>query len=192
MTFTDTSVQGAKAIRLDRICDHRGYFARGWCADELRRHGLHPGCTQLNVGFSHFRGTLRGMHYQIEPRQEAKLVRCTRGVVFDVVIDLRPASPTFCRWHGTELSADNDLMLYIPEGCAHGYQTLTDNAEIYYLTSAAYDPAAARGVRFDDPAFGIDWPVPVSAISDADESWPNFPFRAAACARPDGRHSHER
>jgi dTDP-4-dehydrorhamnose 3,5-epimerase len=129
--------------------------------------------VQLNVGFSHRKGTLRGLHYQVPPHQEAKLIRCTRGAVFDVIVDLRPDSPTRGQWIGAELSEENSLMLYAPEGFAHGYQTLVDNTETYYLTSASYAASAARGVRYNDPAFGISWPLPVSVVSDADRRWPD-------------------
>ena len=127
---------------------------------------------QANMGFSLRKGTIRGMHYQIAPALEAKLVRCTSGGIFDVVVDLRPGSPTYRGWYGTVLSAENARMLYVPEGCAHGCQSTEDNTEIYYLTSAAYSPREVRGARHDDPAFGIRWPLPVSAISEQDRSWP--------------------
>lgn len=129
--------------------------------------------VQLNVGFSHKKGTVRGMHYQDKPHQEAKLVRCTRGAIYDVIIDLCPDSPTRGQWYGAELTADNTTMLYAPEGFAHGYQTLADNTEMYYMTSATYASAAARGVRYNDPAFGIQWPLPVTVISDQDQKWPD-------------------
>ena len=183
MNFTTTALPGVVLASLSRRTDHRGYFARGWCAAEFAAHGLNPHAVQLNVGFSHLRGTLRGMHYQAAPHAEAKQVRCTRGVVFDAVVDLRPDSPTFCRWLGVELSADNGDMLCVPEGCAHGYQTLTDGAEIHYLTSEPYHAGSARGFRFDDPAFDIKWPLPVAAISAADLAWPVFPFRPEAGVR---------
>jgi dTDP-4-dehydrorhamnose 3,5-epimerase len=174
MRFTETNLPGAFLVDLNRIEDERGFFARGWCMDEFARHGLVAAMTQLNVGYSHKRGSLRGLHYQEHPHQEAKFVRCTRGAIFDVILDLRPDSPTHGQWLGAELTADNRRMLYAPPGCAHGYQTLTEDAEIYYLTSASYAPSAARGVRYNDPAFGIGWPLPVSAISDADASWPDY------------------
>jgi dTDP-4-dehydrorhamnose 3,5-epimerase len=173
MEFTKTRLRGAFLIGFNRIEDHRGFFARGWCCEEFAKHGL-PDMVQLNVAFSHKQGTLRGLHYQEPPHQESKLARCTRGAIFDVIVDLRPGSPTRREWIGLELTAQNGLMLYAPEGCAHGYQTLTDDAEMYYMTSTRYSPAAARGVRHDDPAFGIAWPLPVSAISEADEQWPDY------------------
>ena len=174
MEFTEISLPGAWVVRLKKIEDERGYFARAWCREEFAQHGLNPDMVQLNAGFSRRRGTVRGMHFQLAPHAEAKFVRCTRGAIYDVIIDLRHGSSTFGQWHGVELTADNGLMLYAPEGFAHGYQTLTDDTEMYYMTSAAYSPAAARGVRYDDPAFGVRWPLPVSVISAADRDWPAF------------------
>lgn len=145
---------------------------RAWCAGEFAGHGIHFTPVQANMGYSRLRGTIRGMHYQTAPALEAKLVRCTRGSLFDVVADLRPDSSTYLRWHGVILSADNGRMLYVPEGCAHGCQSIEDDTEFYYLTSAAYAPDCATGVRFDDPALRIDWPAPVTLVSDPDRSWP--------------------
>jgi dTDP-4-dehydrorhamnose 3,5-epimerase len=174
MEFVETRLQGAYLVRLKRIEDHRGFFARGFCREEFARQGLAPEMQQLNVGFSPAKGTLRGLHYQLAPHAEAKFVRCTRGAIFDVIVDIREGSPTRGQWIGAELTQDNDTMLYAPEGFAHGYQTLTDDAEMYYMTSAAYASSAARGVRFDDPAVGIVWPLPVTVISDSDRKWPDF------------------
>jgi len=174
MEFVETALKGAYLIRVRKIEDARGFFARGWCREELEHHGLRGDMTQLNVGFSHKKGTIRGLHYQAAPHQEAKLVRCTRGAIFDVIVDLRAGSPTQAQWFGTELTADNAFMLYAPEGFAHGYQTLADDTEAYYLTSASYAPSAVRGVRYDEPAFGISWPLPVSVVSDADRQWPDY------------------
>jgi dTDP-4-dehydrorhamnose 3,5-epimerase len=174
MRFTETKVQGSRIIDLERREDHRGFFARSFCENEFRAQHLNPGIVQINVGYMAKRAGVRGMHYQVAPHEEAKTVRCTKGVVFDVVVDLRPDSPTYKQWAGVELSADNHRMLYIPEGCAHGYQTLVDESEIEYLTTAFYAPESAQGVRFDDPAFGIFWPLPVGVISDADRAWPDF------------------
>jgi dTDP-4-dehydrorhamnose 3,5-epimerase len=174
MEFTETPLKGACVVRLRKIEDDRGYFARAWCRDEFVQQGLNPAMVQLNVGFSHRRGTVRGMHYQLAPHAEAKFVRCTRGAIYDVIIDLRERSPTFGRWYGLELAPDNGLMVYAPEGFAHGYQTLQDDTEMYYLTSSPFAPDAARGVRYDDPAFEITWPLPVSFISAADRGWPDF------------------
>jgi dTDP-4-dehydrorhamnose 3,5-epimerase len=174
MQFTPTKIAGAYLVAPHRIDDHRGYFARGWCERELLEHGLTGAMVQLNIGFSHHQGTIRGLHYQLPPHAEAKFVRCTRGAIFDVVVDLRHDSPTRAQWVGAELSEANGLMLYAPPGCAHGYQTLVDNTEAYYLTSLPYAPDAARGVRYNDPAFGIVWPLAVSTISQADSDWPDF------------------
>ena len=189
MEFRKTHLKDAYLVSLKRIEDDRGYFARAWCRDEFLQHGLNPNILQLNVGFSHQNGTLRGLHYQLAPHAEAKFVRCTRGAIYDVIIDLREGSPTAGEWYGAELSADNGLMLYVPEGFAHGYQTLQDDTEMYYTTTAVYAPTAARGVRFDDPAFGIRWPLPVSMISTADRDWPAFqgwlPVSCEACSPGD-------
>lgn len=174
MEFTETSLSGAFLISLKKIEDHRGFFARGWCRDELADHGLTSNMVQLNVAFSHKKGTIRGLHYQVAPHQEAKLVRCTRGAVFDVIVDLRPNSSTRGQWFGAELTAENALMMYVPEGFAHGYLTMTDATETYYLTSVPFAPSAARGLRYNEPAFGISWPLPVSVVSDADAKWPDY------------------
>lgn len=174
MRFTETKVKGALLMDLERREDHRGFFARSWCAREFGARGLISGIAQINVGYTAKKAAVRGMHFQLPPHAEAKTVRCTGGGVFDVVIDLRPDSPTYKQWDGFELTNENHRMLYIPEGCAHGYQTLTDGSEIEYLTSAFYAPESARGVRYDDPAFAVNWPLPVSIISDADRSWPDY------------------
>lgn len=174
MQFTETSVLGARLIDLKRIEDDRGFFARSWCARELKAHGLSAELAQANVGFSIAKGTLRGMHFQRQPESEVKLVRCTMGAVYDVVVDLRPDSPTHKCWAAYELTAKNRRQLYVPEGCAHGYQTLVDNTEIIYLTSRFYAPEQATGVRYDDPAFGIHWPLEVTSISEADRGWLDY------------------
>jgi dTDP-4-dehydrorhamnose 3,5-epimerase len=174
MEFSETPLRGAYVVRMKRIEDERGFFARGWCRDEFRAHGLNPDVAQLNVGFSPKKGTVRGLHYQQAPHDEAKFVRCTRGAIYDVIVDLRQASPTRGRWFGLELTADNGTMLYAPEGFAHGYQTLVDDAEMYYLTTAPYAAASAGGVRYNDPALGIEWPLAVTLISKADQQWPDF------------------
>lgn len=195
MEFRKTNLKDACLVTIKRIEDNRGYFARAWCRDEFLQHGLNPDILQLNVGFSHQSGTLRGMHYQLPPHAEAKFVRCTRGAIYDVIIDLREGSPTAGQWYGAELSADNGLMLYVPEGFAHGYQTLLDDTEMYYTTTALYAPTAARGVRFDDPAFGITWPLPVSMISTADRDWPAFqswlPASCVSSSIGDSRSNHK-
>lgn len=161
-------------LEVKRIGDDRGYFGRLWCEREMAEQGLVSVIRQSNVGFSPRKGTLRGLHYQCAPHQEVKIVRCTRGRVFDVVVDLRPDSPTYCAWHGEELTPDNGKMLYVPEGCATGYLTLEDDSEIYYNTSEFYAPDAATGVRWDDPAFAIDWPTQPAVLSDNDVSWPDY------------------
>ncbi len=152
--------------------DERGHFARLWCADELVGLGLADTVAQINTGVSTVAGTLRGMHLQTGADAEAKLVRCVRGSVYDVMVDLRPGSPTLHRWFGIQLDASGNEMLYVPHGCAHGYLTLVDDTELMYITDRPYAPGAATGVRYDDPAFGIDWPAPIRVISQADRSWP--------------------
>jgi dTDP-4-dehydrorhamnose 3,5-epimerase len=174
MRFTDTKLHGAYIIDLDRREDHRGFFARSWCQQEFAAHGLATYFVQANIGFSHKQGTLRGMHLQSSPYQEVKLVRCTMGRIVDIIVDLRPASPTYQQWVSVELTADNRTMLYVPGGCAHGYQTLEDNTEVVYDTSQFYAPQHATGVLHNDPAFGIVWPLPVTVISDADRNWPRY------------------
>lgn len=174
MEFEQTKLAGAYVLRQKKITDARGFFARIFCTEEFRQHGLDPKIAQINTGFSHAAGTLRGMHFQLAPHAEAKFVRCNRGALLDVIVDLRPGSPTRGQWIGVELTADNGAMLYAPEGFAHGYQTLCADTEMEYTTSALYAGAAARGVPFDDPAFGIVWPLPISVISDADRAWPRW------------------
>lgn len=177
MKFSPGSVAGAWLIEIEPRADERGYFARAWCEREFEAHGLCTRIAQANTAFSRRRGTLRGLHYQEAPHAEVKVVRCTRGAVYDVVVDLRPGSPTHCRWMAAELTAQNGRMLYAPEGCAHGYLTLTDDTELLYLTSDVYAPAAAKGVRYDDAAFGIAWPGGVEVISGQDTSWPDYTYR---------------
>ena len=175
MIFTPTELEGAFVVDLEPIEDERGFFARAWDRVEFAERGLSTELAQCNLSFNHRRGTLRGMHFQVEPHAEAKLVRCTRGAIYDVVVDLRPDSPTRTRWLGVELSGDNRRMLYVPEGFAHGYQTLVDETETYYHVSAFYAPAAERGVRWDDPAFGIEWPDPDPPVmSEKDRAWPDY------------------
>ncbi len=174
MTFTETPLKGAWIIDIARIEDERGFFARTWAPEELTAHGLDPTLAQCNVAWNHRRGTIRGMHFQRAPMQEVKIVRCTRGAILDVIIDLRPESPTFCRWTSVELTDDNRRMLYIPFGFAHGYQTLVDGVETYYHVSAAYSPAHSSGVRWNDPRFGVSWPLEPTLISPRDTDWPDF------------------
>jgi dTDP-4-dehydrorhamnose 3,5-epimerase len=172
MWFRETGLVGVTVIDPDPREDDRGRFMRAWCAREFAEHGLDFLPVQANLGFSVQKGTVRGMHFQEAPALEAKLVRCTRGAIFDVVLDLRPKSPTFGKGYAAELSADNGRMMYVPEQCAHGYQTLEGNTEMYYMASAYYTPSAVRGVRFDDPAFSIQWPLAATAVSEQDRSWP--------------------
>lgn len=174
MIFKETEIKGVYVIDLEPRTDHRGGFARTFCAREFEAHGLRPVVAQCNLSYNHQRGVLRGMHYQVAPATEAKLVRCTRGAIYDVVIDLRPGSPTRGAHVGVELTAESRRALYVPELFAHGYQTLTDDAEVFYQVSEFYAPGHERGVRYDDPAFGIRWPLPVSEISEKDASWPLF------------------
>ncbi len=190
MKFLPMTIGGAFVIEPEPIADHRGFFARAWCEREFAAHGLAPRTVQANIGFNRRAGTLRGLHYQIAPHEEIKVVRCTRGAVYDVIVDLRPDSPTHCRWIGVELTEDNHRMLYVPRAFAHGYQTLTDDAEIIYQTSAFYVPAAARGVRFDDPAFGIVWPRVVEVGPEAARSWPPYPESAETAT--EDVHDHRR
>ena len=173
MRFLETRVAGAYLIEPEPIADERGFFARTWCAEEFAAHGLNPGLSQANISFNHRKGTLRGLHYQQAPDEEAKLVRCTRGGIWDVAVDLRPGSPTYRAWFGAELTAGNRAMLYVPEGCAHGFLTLTDAAEVAYQMSAPYAAGSARGVRYDDPAFGIEWPGEVVVINQRDRGYPD-------------------
>jgi dTDP-4-dehydrorhamnose 3,5-epimerase len=175
MIFTETKLKGAYVIELDRIEDNRGFFGRSYCQKEFREHGLNPNLVQCNISFNYKKGTLRGMHYQTKPYEEAKLVRCTMGAIYDVIIDLRPESPTFKQWVAVELTAENRKMLYIPEGMAHGFQTLVDSTEVFYQMSEFYHSESASGVRWDDPIFGIIWPETSSIIiSQKDQSYPNF------------------
>src|SRR5688572_22066159 len=171
MIFTETKLPGAYIIDLQPIEDSRGFFARSWSAEEFAAHGLVTRMLQANISFNKEKGTLRGMHRQAQPFSEVKIVRCTRGAIYDVAIDLRPNSPTYKQWAAVELSADNRRMFYIPEDFGHGFQTLEDDTEVTYQVSQVYTPAAERGNRFDDPAFNIDWPLPVSVISDKDRLW---------------------
>lgn len=174
MIFQSTTLDGAFIVELERRSDKRGFFARTWCAEEFGARGLAVQICQCSLSYNRVAGTLRGMHYQAPPHAETKLVRCTRGAIYDVLVDLRPSSLSYLRWIGVELSADNGRMVYAPEGLAHGFQTLTDDAEVAYQMSAPYHREAERGVRYDDPAFGIQWLLPVRAISSKDAAWPEF------------------
>ena len=174
MRFEETDIPGCRIVHPERFEDDRGFFARAWDTAELAAHGLSPTLAQCSLSFNHRRGTLRGLHYQTAPHAEAKLVRCTAGALFDVCLDLRSESPAFRRWVGVELTPANGLALYVPEGCAHGFLTLEDATVALYLISAPYAPHAAAGVRWDDPAFGIDWPSAVTTIHPRDAGYPHF------------------
>jgi dTDP-4-dehydrorhamnose 3,5-epimerase len=176
MKFRETPLVGAWIIELEPIKDERGFFARSWCRNEWLERGLNPHLVQCNIVWNCKRGTLRGMHWQDAPHAEAKLVRCTRGAIYDVILDLRPASPTWKQWFAIELSALNRTMLYIPEGFAHGLQTLQDDSEVFYQMSEEYHPESARGVRWNDPAFGIEWPDAKRIIAARDAAFPDYEF----------------
>jgi dTDP-4-dehydrorhamnose 3,5-epimerase len=171
---TPTELPEVLVLEIEPFEDERGFFARAWDEDELAAAGARAGFVQANLAYNLRAGTVRGLHYQAEPHAEAKLVRCTRGAIFDALVDLRPDSPAFCRWTGHELTASNGRMLYAPVGTAHGFVTLTDDTEVLYQMSHPYVPDAARGVRFDDPAFGIEWPVAPAVISERDRGYPDF------------------
>lgn len=174
MIFSETDLKGAFVIEPELREDERGFFARTWCADEFALHGLNPQLVQCSISFNKKQGTLRGMHYQVAPHEETKLVRCTRGKIFDVIIDLRPQSATYTKYFGVVLSESNRLMLYIPEGMAHGFQTLEDETEVFYQMSKSVHPESARGVRWDDPCFSIQWPVSDRIISARDRQYAVF------------------
>jgi dTDP-4-dehydrorhamnose 3,5-epimerase len=174
MRFTETKVAGAFLIEPEPIADERGFFARTWCREEFADHGLNPSLAQANVSFNHRKGTLRGLHYQADPHAEAKLVRVTRGAIWDLALDLRRDSPTFLEWVTVELTAENRRTLYVPEQFAHGYQTLADETEVWYQISERYAPDAARGLRWDDPRLAIEWPAAERrVISARDRAWPD-------------------
>ncbi|MCU0526158.1 MAG: dTDP-4-dehydrorhamnose 3,5-epimerase [Elainella sp. Prado103] len=174
MIFTETKLKGAFILDLELRADNRGAFARTFCMKEFEAHGLKPTVAQCNLSYNYKAGTLRGMHYQVPPAAETKLVRCTKGAIYDVIIDLRPDSPTYLQHIGVELTAENHRALYVPEMFAHGYQALTDGAEVAYQVGEFYTPGYERGIRYDDPTFKIEWPMPITVISDKDASWPAF------------------
>ena len=174
MTFLETRIKGVFEVHPELLVDERGFFARTWCQKECAAAGLNPAVVQCNVSFNARQGTLRGLHYQEAPHQEAKLVRCTRGALYDVAVDLRRDSPTFRQWTAANLTAENRHMLYIPEGCGHGFLTLEDDTEIFYQMSELYAPGFGRGARWNDPAFGIAWPRGIEAISERDRTYPDF------------------
>lgn len=171
MKFLPTKLDGAWVIALNELTDERGFFARTFCAETLSGKGLESHFPQHSMSYSQLRGTLRGLHFQRAPHAEVKIVRCLRGKIWDVLLDLRPGSPTYLQWEAFELSPDNRLQLYVPKGFAHGFQALTGDVEVSYMISEPFKPEAASGVRYDDPAFGIAWPLPVTAISDKDRTW---------------------
>ena len=174
MKFVPTPLGGAYVIELEPSFDERGFFARSWSAEDFKERGLAARMAQCSISFNTRKGTLRGMHYQSEPHAEAKVVRCSAGAMYDVLVDLRRGSPTYCDWFGVELSADNRKLLYVPEGIGHGFQTLTDNTEIFYQISQDYRSDASRGVRWNDPAFAIDWPIANPILSERDRSFPDY------------------
>jgi dTDP-4-dehydrorhamnose 3,5-epimerase len=174
MTFHETRIPGVFEIHLEPRTDERGFFARSWCHKEFEAHGLNPKVAQCNISFNKRKGTLRGIHYQAAPHAETKVVRCTRGAIHDVVVDLRPQSPTFKDWVAVILTDANRHMVYVPMGCGHGFMTLENETEVFYQMSEFYQPALARGVRWDDPAFQIVWPGATEVISERDRTYPNF------------------
>jgi dTDP-4-dehydrorhamnose 3,5-epimerase len=178
MKFEPGTIAGSYLVSLEARGDDRGGFARSFCTEEFRKAGIEPTIVQINTSWSADKGTLRGLHYQLAPAQEGKLVRCVRGAVFDVAVDMRPDSPTFLQSFGARLDARDRLMMYSPPGCAHGYLTLTDDSEVIYSVSAAYRPELERGVRWNDPAFTVDWPIEPVVLSPKDQSWPDFPLPA--------------
>ncbi|WP_152397005.1 dTDP-4-dehydrorhamnose 3,5-epimerase [Paenibacillus guangzhouensis] len=174
MIFRETPFIGLYLIELEHIEDERGYFARTFCSEEFSMRGLNPDIIQCNLSYNRKRGTIRGMHYQLSPHEEAKLVRCIRGAVYDVVIDLRPASATYGEWYAIELNEQNRKMLYIPEGFAHGFQSLQDDTEVFYQMSRSYAAEAASGIRWNDPSFQITWPLPCTVISIKDQNYSDY------------------
>jgi dTDP-4-dehydrorhamnose 3,5-epimerase len=180
LIFRELPLAGAFVLEPERREDERGFFARTFCQRELEAHGLDPHVAQCNLSFNRRRGTVRGMHYQAAPAEEAKLVRCVRGAIFDVIVDARPGSPTLGRHATVEVTAENRLALYVPPGFAHGFQTLADDTELYYQMSAFYAPELSRGFRFDDPELAIEWPLPVAMISERDRALPPFAEREGA------------
>lgn len=174
MRFLETPLEGTFILEPEPLQDERGFFARTWCAEEARRHGVATCFVQVNVSQNRSRGTIRGLHYQVAPYGEDKVVQCIRGRIFDVVLDLRVGSATYREFYSLELSQTNRRMLYIPKGLAHGFQTLADDSEVQYFMSEYYHPESSRGVRWDDPGFDVPWPLELSAISEKDRSYPDF------------------
>ncbi len=174
MKFIETPLKDSYIIEIEPIADERGFFARTWCENEFKKRGLNPKIVQCNISFNNKKGTLRGMHYQAKPHEEAKLVRCTRGSIYDVIIDLREDSSSYKQWFGIELNQENNKMLYIPEGFAHGFQTLENNSEVFYQMSNFYYPESSKGVSYKDPCLKISWPLEITLISEKDRLFPNI------------------
>ena len=174
MIVRDTEIDGLKIIDIEPLRDDRGFFARSFCRDEFLKHNLEYEIAQCNLSKNVHKGTLRGMHYQVTPHEEVKMVRCIQGAIFDVAIDLRKDSVTYLQWMGFELHADNHRMLYVPKGCAHGYQTLEDNTTVSYMVTESYHPECERAVRWNDPSFNIRWPLPTPILSEKDSRSPDF------------------
>jgi len=174
MIFIETELKGAYLIELEKKADERGFFARAWCSNEFQAHNLPSRFAQCNISWNKRKGTLRGMHRQRAPHEENKLIRCTRGAIYDVILDLRPDSSTFGKWLGFELTEENHRSLFVPGGFAVGFQTLRDESEVFYLMSECYTPGAEEGVRYNDPSFGFEWPTDVTVISEKDTNWPDY------------------
>lgn len=174
MKFNQTTLHGAYLIEIEPHEDERGFFARTWSREEFLKHELNAAIAQCSISYNKKRGTLRGVHYQVKPYEETKVVACTAGAIYDLIVDLRPTSKTFKRWFAVELTADKKNMLYVPEGFAHGFQTLEDESEVFYQISQTYQPEYSRGIRFDDPAFGFQWPIEKRIISERDRTFPDF------------------
>lgn len=174
MKFAPTAIQGAFVIESESAADARGFFFRAFCDREFEAHGINPHFVQCNICGNYGKGTLRGLHYQVAPALEFKFIRCIRGTIYDIIVDLRPESPTFLQHVAIELSSENRRALYVPPLCAHGYQTLSDDAHVFYQTGATYSPAHERGLRYDDPSLGLTWPLPVASLSKKDAEWPRL------------------
>lgn len=177
MIFHETKLKGAYIVELDKKEDDRGFFARAFCSKEFADHDMQPKVVQANMSYNKKKGTLRGMHYQVAPATEPKFIRCINGAIWDVIVDMRPESPTYLEHIGVELSASNRLAIYVPDMFAHGNQALTDDAELLYLVGEYYTPGYERGVRYNDPVLGIEWPLPVSVITEKDANWPLLPAK---------------
>lgn len=176
MQITETRIPGASIIEAERVADERGFYALAWAQSEFTVHGLNANLAQCNFSYNHRRGTVRGMHWQVPPHAETKLVRCIQGGIYDVIVDMREDSATYRHWVGVDLTAENHRALYIPEGCAHGFQTLEDATEVFYMITEYYTPAAARGMRWNDPAINVAWPLAVTVISERDAQYPDYRF----------------